>query len=545
VIARARGRPVSRWGAHPGPPDPRSQPDARVETAGEARLCSPARPSPQSRWDAVVIGAGFGGVTAAAVLASAGCKTLVIDKNARAGGKAIALGRAGTRHELWPIAGGPALGSRFHELAEMIGLDPESWLLTPEQACEFVYLASDGRRASFVMPARPLPALEGMRLLAVLGASPARLGGLLAMSALAHVARLDLASLDRVSALAVVRRLALPGPVVSWIAALLNVLFVVPVDRLPASEALRTLQSLGRGGAGRYHAGGFGSLAERAVEHVAAHGGAFLPKTRVLGVRVEAGRVRGVETGRGFFEAPLVISNAGIQPTILRLVGAEHFDAAYVERVRGLLPSWALVGSRLELDAPVVEHPMTIAFSDDNWMDSARFAAADKGVWPADPLLFATVPSLWDPTLSPVPLRGSRQVARGQVVLLGTLGSPDPSSPMNREAIDRVVAAALRLWPTLERHVVRRRDYSARHVSAVSRDAVLPGRGGECIGIGQLIGQCGRSKPSPRTPVGGLWLTGCDAGGWGCGTHQAVDSGFEVARQVLERARGDGDGCDG
>jgi hypothetical protein len=30
---------------------------------------------------------------------------------------------------------------------------------------------------------------------------------------------------------------------------------------------------------------------------------------------------------------------------------------------------------------------------------------------------------------------------------------------------------------------------------------------------------------------------GCDAGGYGCGTHQAVDSGVEVARMVLRDYR--------
>ena len=38
----------------------------------------------------------------------------------------------------------------------------------------------------------------------------------------------------------------------------------------------------------------------------------------------------------------------------------------------------------------------------------------------------------------------------------------------------------------------------------------------------------------PRTPLKGLYLVGCDAGGRGSGTHQAVDSGFNVAAMVAE-----------
>ena len=52
------------------------------------------------------------------------------------------------------------------------------------------------------------------------------------------------------------------------------------------------------------------------------------------------------------------------------------------------------------------------------------------------------------------------------------------------------------------------------------------------MGIAQVIGQVGASKPSARTPLAGLYLVGCDAGGTGAGTHQAVDSGFKVAQLV-------------
>ena len=55
---------------------------------------------------------------------------------------------------------------------------------------------------------------------------------------------------------------------------------------------------------------------------------------------------------------------------------------------------------------------------------------------------------------------------------------------------------------------------------------------GECIGLGQTVGQCGRYKPSAQAPIRGLFYVGCDAGGYGCGTHQAVDSGIRVADTV-------------
>ncbi|KAA0232673.1 MAG: hypothetical protein EDR02_16435 [Actinobacteria bacterium] len=83
-------------------------------------------------------------------------------------------------------------------------------------------------------------------------------------------------------------------------------------------------------------------------------------------------------------------------------------------------------------------------------------------------------------------------------------------------------------------HIVKQETYTTRSVSNLTRDAVVPGAGGECIGIAQTMEQEGRNKPDPRTPLRGLFIVGCDAGSKGVATHQAVDSGFRVADLVLD-----------
>jgi hypothetical protein len=70
-------------------------------------------------------------------------------------------------------------------------------------------------------------------------------------------------------------------------------------------------------------------------------------------------------------------------------------------------------------------------------------------------------------------------------------------------------------------------------VSALSRDQVLPGVGGEAAGSAVTVGYCGRNKPNPRSPLPGLFFVGHDAGGGGyLATHQAVWSGVNVAPLV-------------
>ena len=101
-------------------------------------------------------------------------------------------------------------------------------------------------------------------------------------------------------------------------------------------------------------------------------------------------------------------------------------------------------------------------------------------------------------------------------------------------AIRRADEVINELWPELKDHVLRKEPYGAKQISSMSRDSVLPGCGGEAVGLAQVVGQCGASKPDPATPLPGLFLVGCDAGGRGAGTHQAVDSAFRVAALVAD-----------
>ncbi|RLC95693.1 MAG: hypothetical protein DRI40_05240, partial [Chloroflexi bacterium] len=56
---------------------------------------------------------------------------------------------------------------------------------------------------------------------------------------------------------------------------------------------------------------------------------------------------------------------------------------------------------------------------------------------------------------------------------------------------------------------------------------------GEAVGVGVTVGQCGKYKPSARSPLPGLFYVGFDAGSSAfMGTQQAVDSALKVAPMV-------------
>lgn len=344
--------------------------------------------------------------------------------------------------------------------------------------------------------------------------------------AMFNVKETDLAALDDIGILPWLRQFNLSDGLIAQICMNLNTLFVVAVDRLTATEGILALRDQAMSGAGRYHLGGYGRVAEVCADYVVEQGGVFLPKTWVRKILVENGRAVGVQTDSGEIRAKVVISNAGIQPTVLKLAGAENFPEDYVERVKKLEPSWSIAGYRYVLDKRIFDAALIPVFSSQSWLDDARYHAMLKGEWPDVPLICIDVATEFDPSLSDIP---GHQLANCQVFIPAT---PEDTA-LTEEALRRTDIIIDELWPDLKNHIIRKEAYGAKQIASMSRESVLPGCGGEAVGLAQIVGQCGKNKPDARTPLKGLYLVGCDAGGRGAGTHQAVDSAFNVLKMVM------------
>jgi phytoene dehydrogenase-like protein len=476
-------------------------------------------------YDVIVVGAGIGGATCAALLAKRGVRTLLVDKNAKPGGKAMVAGReGGFRYDLWPIAGGPSLGSQFARVLDELGMSDDLEILTPSQSNVFLYRgAGSDTYAQAIGSSVPDP--QGtVQIFEMLGLQPADIPETLRLFGdISSMPPAAIEKLDQVSFADFLSGYRLPQSFLSYLGMQSNIIFVVPIDQLAASEMIRVLQDFGPGGAGRYHGGGFGRVAEVFCQGVERYGGRVLLGTRVEKILVEGGAVRGIVTDAGRFRADVVVSNAGIQPTVLKLVGEEHFEDSYSEYVRDLVPSQAIMGIRYFLDRPFFEHGMYVAFSDESYLDAERFARLESGWLPEDVLVFNTGPAFYDRSLAP---EGK------QCAVMGTFCAPDPDLAYAEALWQRLDETAKRLWPGLEECIESQTRYGNRQVSDLTRDSVLPGQGGECIGLAQIVGQCGKQKPDATSPLRGLYYVGCDAGGYGCGTHQAADSGVKLAEII-------------
>ena len=477
------------------------------------------------KYDVIVVGAGPGGVTCGALLSKLGLKTLVLDKNSQVGGKAMTLSKRGFRYEYYPIWPCPGADSQIHAALKALGLEEQVELIQPDPFGLMHYETPLGEIRTMVMrgPGHPTDQQE---LFGLLGVKETEMEEVLRLfGEIVLMSPQDRDLLDDVSTLEFLDRYNIPRSVYSFIATLQSEGTIeVPGDVACASEVVKIFQQLITGGSGCYPAGGLGAMYEAIAGVARANGGDIRLETKVERIVVQNGRVSGVHTEKGDFYAPIVVSNAGIQPTALKLIGEEHFDRSYVNYVRDLVPSLGFAGARYILSKPVLEYPVYIYFSDNTVSTTDHIRKEISGKMPEQIYVFISTNSLF-PGMAP---------PGKQLVHTGISCPADPEVDP-KTWMDKVEAEVARIWPDVIEHIEEREYYGSAHISALSRDSVVPGAGGECIGLGQIVGQCGRHKPSAKAPVGGLFYVGADAGSTGFfANNLAVASGLNVAKTVLQ-----------
>jgi len=464
--------------------------------------------------------------------AKRGLKVLLLDKNANAGGKAMSLSKNGFTYTPWVVIGSPVVDNVYQRMLDELEVADLATLAIPGTQGSF-YKSPAGTYSR--MPEAETDHLDPEIIFKWLGIPEEQQERPLEFfTNMALMEPEDVAKLDGQSFGDWITAAELPLSLYAFIVSLCDGLFMVPVEKLDAAEAIVSLQGIFIRGGGVFCEGGFGKLAEAFCEAVRRYGSDVMMGTRVRRVIIEDGKVAGIETDKGQFKAPIVISNAGLQPTVLKLVGEEHFDQDFTTRVRELEPSYSLIGYRYFLSKPVTDAPFGVVFSDDGPWTQKRLDEAAAGKGSREGVLYFEVPSNYDPNAAP---EGK------QMLMTGCFCPPDPD--LSKEELQAWASAgeeaAFGVFPELEAAIENKDFYTTRNVSSAARDSAVAGAGGETIGLAQIVGQCGSTKPSIKAPIEGLFFVGTDAGGVGVGTQQAIDSGMNVADAVEQyhQQRGD------
>ncbi len=491
----------------------------------------------------IIIGAGIAGLACGALLARKGRQPLILEMNPEIGGRALGTSEDGFFYDYFPIGLTPVRGHRLELLATELGLDEGHFKVRGPQKMAFGYRRPAGPTGSWkilnnvnILIGKQDEAYDPTHLFDLWGlpqGERAKAVAILAdifLKAPDEIRKLDEEDitfqqyLDRMS-------YEMPSAVFNFLAFFANMAMVQPIDLVSAAEYIRIVQDSFNNGGGGYPEGGMLRVSNRLREIFEQQGGELRTGTKIEKILIENGRAVGVRTTQGEeLRSSVVISSAGIHPSVLKLAGEEHFDRTYVERVKRLRPAWGLTSQVYFLAKPVLDFDIAIAYSDSAWWDLAKYQQVEGGHEPDEVVLYAQVMSNYDPSLAP---------AGKQLLSAGTICPSDRDSKAVAMLIQKAEAMLFELWPEIVPVLESKRYAGPAEVTRLTRDRVLPGQGGECMGLGQTVGQCGTHKPEAQTPIEGLILVGIDAGGGeGMGVHQSVHSAIKVARSVSAGSRG-------
>jgi phytoene dehydrogenase-like protein len=266
---------------------------------------------------------------------------------------------------------------------------------------------------------------------------------------------------------------------------------------------------------GGFHpAGGSGRFSEVLAEAIEARGGKVHLKTPVARILVEDGRAAGLVLGNGrTVRAQAVISNADMKRTLMELVGPKHLPAACRDEIAAAAPSTSAFTVHLGVDfvpdirpAVHIHAPMPLGIVSMSRLDPS---AAPQGH--STLALISIMPHGEAQGWFPAGEGGDWKAWRRSPEYLAR----------KKELGDRMIAAAETVIPGLSGHIVYRTEASP--VTYARYDWASDGAIYGISGKGRLNGT--------KSPVPGLVIAG--GGNAGAGVEAVVISGAEAAETLV------------
>ncbi|MDX6454230.1 MAG: hypothetical protein QOD48_337 [Gaiellaceae bacterium] len=289
------------------------------------------------RYDALVIGAGAGGLSAAARLAHRGYRTLVVERRDRVGGRASSVDEDGFIVNTGAIA--IEYGGMLEETFRTVGAPFE--IRIPSPATKF---RIRGREV----------ALAGGTL------------GVLVNGALKRGARVLGSDDERTTVREWLGGYTTNRTVHAIFRNLCAAIFAVNSDELPVKAFMTYFIEKGAFRAFGFSPTGTVGLMQGLADVVAEHGGEVWLNSSVTALAARGSRVAGARVARDGgmvvdVEAEIVISNAGPDATVA-LCGRDRFDSAYLDRMDRDLRSTANIVVNVASREPLLRAPGIVTF---------------------------------------------------------------------------------------------------------------------------------------------------------------------------------------
>jgi len=482
-------------------------------------------------FDVIVIGTGLGGSAVGALLARAGFKTLILEKNEKIGGSCSYYSKDGFKVDI---------GTHMFTRGNRGPIGVVQYMLGIPNKIQFIQT-------------RDLALAKGMGFNIVLPSSRYRLPYFFAklfhqlkvpmrelpkvIKLFYHLATMPDEEIDRWNHKNVeefIRRYTTHPQLFAYLGFLLGLYFVLPLWETSAGEAIWCYKRMFRDNSLSYPKGGAVTVPETFVNAAISSGAKLLTSSEVKKIVVENGVVKGVELTDGrAFGAGIVISTTSLKDNVFRLVGESHFPEKYVKKIKNIKGSYIAVQAKIALDKKLIKAGCLVGGSSKYYkteelnIDSFHHLYQDitKGYIPKIVPIYCPIPTNFDPSLGP---EGKQLLTVCSVAPTTDVELKDPPEKW----IESMLEAMQELVPGLNRHIIWIDRFTTKFVERWSGKLYGP-----AISTGQTPDQVGALRPPVRTAIKGLYFAGDCAGGRGIGTELATQSAIECFNTIINDLR--------
>lgn len=484
-------------------------------------------------YDVIIIGSGIGGSAAAAMMAHAGYKTLLLEKNSFVGGVTSSYQKEGFTIDVAIHFFPAGFRGRFGKIFRRIGMRETTSLKFASHLENRVGLKILGQDEiiktssviKMVMPKGPSSGTKssgpGLNLKSMGFSKDDQKEIMNILFMLLRMSKKKIKPLyeEKCTVTEYINRFTKNPTVHGLIAFITGGMFTISPRIASAAEFIRCFQEMSLTMDLSYPYGGSISIPRAFLESLEHYGGKSRMNARVSKILVDDGKAQGVVVNDEEITSDLILSNAGIKNTI-HLVGEQYFEKSYRERVKNLVPSYSSITFKAALKKPLIpDLAMLNLFPGEL---STLESEATSGRKAKSTGFMTVIPSNCDPSLAP---KGR------QLMIFGTM-SPG-------EGVQDWGSWTKAYYRNLLEYLPELDDLNLFIDSTTPQDLVkVSGKAfGPVEATALTPDQVGPYRISSKTPIDGLYVVGDSAGTntSGIGTQLAADSALKCVDLILKK----------
>ena len=330
-------------------------------------------------------------------------------------------------------------------------------------------------------------------------------------------------------------------------------LYFVTDQETSAGEWIYCQQDLMKNKSSGFPQGGTIAVPKAYCDIILKHGGEVNIDTPVEKILIENGVAKGVKLKDGrHIEADIIISNIGIKSLVMNLIGEDHFQRDFVDKIKNYKFSLATLMIKIALDKKLTEENMIMFLSFDeivkeakklklipgaetmsdeelsqnvsfDTITKARDSPEFKNYVPEKHFaVFLPIVSNLDPSAAP----------EGRQLIFAGSGAPASNEePLNYDKwADAIMNSVKDIFPDIDKHIIWTKITTPKDIDAFA------GKFGNVIGIGQTIDQVGKNRPPQELPgIKNIYECSADTGMHGIGGELAADSALRLYNKLTRK----------